>query len=56
MKYQKAKAEVVMFDNSDVITTSGAPKNCDQPSKQDYCGGGSPKHDPVDAQTSGWMM
>ena len=23
MKYEKATAEVVMFDNSDVITTSG---------------------------------
>lgn len=23
MKYEKAKAEVVLFDNSDVVTTSG---------------------------------
>lgn len=27
MIYEKAKAEIVIFDNSDVITTSGCPGN-----------------------------
>lgn len=44
MKYEKAKAEVVLFDNSDVITGSncgqGSPKWGDSP-----CGNGSPKND-----------
>lgn len=28
MKYEKAKAEVVLFDNSDVITTSDGEPEC----------------------------
>lgn len=28
MKYEKAKAEVVLFDNSDVITASEKPGGC----------------------------
>lgn len=47
MKYEKAKAEVVMFDNSDVVTTSepcgkpsenGAPGACNQEWKPGWNG------------------
>lgn len=41
MEYQKAKAEVVLFDNSDVVTTS-----CTGPSSETSCKGGNGPHGP----------
>lgn len=46
MKYEKAYAEVVMLDNSDVVTASGCldktsfTQDCDQSAQQSWCGNG----------------
>lgn len=41
MKYEKAKAEIVLFDNSDVITTD----SCGQHSQTGSCAGGCGKNE-----------
>ena len=43
MDYEKAAAEIVLFDNSDVITTSGADENggCPRSGWENYTGSGS---------------
>lgn len=41
MKYEKARAEVVLFDNSDVITTSSEVDWTDPSAGYEACGMGS---------------
>lgn len=43
MNYEKATAEIVLFDNCDVITTSGAEENSGCPGSgwENYTGSGS---------------
>lgn len=59
MKYTKARAEVVMFDNSDVITTSpggiGENTGCEgKPQGSNGCPGGY-KQETNSIETAGWM-
>lgn len=51
MKYEKARAEVVLFDNSDVVTASMSGVTCYDTSFDGYdeCGDGAQKFGCTDA-------